>query len=113
MNPPSEPTQEQCSAGAQVESPEDGWVAYACWYPQMGGYVGKAVVVFEKESEDYDRCFECFVWHDGEFPFAEGNDWRGPVRCIHHCMPSQFIAFGEFVEAKQKALVDARKEGEK
>lgn len=34
-----------------------------------------------------------WVWHDGEFPF---DDSRKPA-FLHHCMPEQFIEFGEFV----------------
>ena len=89
----------------------NGSPAFACWYPQMGGYVGKAVVVMQTpppikvgspEDESSDYCFDAYVWHDGEFPFSETDD-RNPVR-IHHCMPSQFIDFGEFVLSKQEEL---------
>lgn len=101
MKQPAEPTSEQCSAGARVED-WNGSPTYACWYPQMGGYVGKCVVSFQPASEVYDYCFEAYVWHDGAFPFGADSDWRGPVRELHHCMPSQFVNFGNFVMAKQK-----------
>ena len=100
---PQEPTPEQCSSGARVED-WNGQPTYACWYPQMGGYVGKCVVAFSPGGDNtgtYDYCFEAWVWHDGEFPFSEG-EWRGPVKELHHCMPSQFVAFGNFVMTKQK-----------
>lgn len=89
---PDEPTDEQCSAGAAVPTP-DGWLAFATWYPQMGGYVGKAVVVFGATPAKDEACFEVWVWHDGEFPFAEG---RRPAQ-LHHCDPEQFVRFGELV----------------
>ena len=40
---PDEPTSEQCNDHARVPD-FNGNECYACWYPQMGGYVGKAVV---------------------------------------------------------------------
>jgi len=101
----TEPTAEQCSTNARLPD-VDGSPAYACWYPQMGGYVGKAVVVITPPANagDYDTCFEAYVWHDGEFPFDEG----GPVRHLHHCMPSQFVDFGELVLKLQGAPVQQR-----
>ncbi len=107
MKHPNMPTPEQCSTGARVED-FDGSPAYACWYPQMGGYVGRAVVVITPcgtgaGDEIVDHCFEAFVWHDGDFPFDQSDEMgRGPVRHLHHCMPSQFIQFGEFVLKKQE-----------
>ncbi len=77
----------------------------ACWYPQMGGYVGKALAVPTGAG-----CVDVYVWHDGEFPFAgddntpvtvvDANGWVGPRRgpvCLHHCDGAQFVAFGEFL----------------
>ncbi len=107
---PAIPTPEQCSVSARLEDFE-GCPAYACWYPQMGGYVGKAVVVittdangeFVKPDEEcYDRCFEVYVWHDGAFPFDEEyyGEKTSPKH-LHHCMPSQFVEFGEFVQRLQ------------
>jgi hypothetical protein len=83
---PKEPTGDQCNQNSLV-SETDHNVCYAIWYPQMGGYVGKAVAVMGKEP---DPCIDVFVWHDGEFPFGEGEP-----REIHHCDPTQFIRFGE------------------
>jgi hypothetical protein len=81
----------------------DGYPAYACWYPQMGGYVGRCVVVITPDGNGdegvTDRCFEAYVWHDGDFPF--NNDMGSPNH-IHHCMPSQFQGFAEFVLDKQE-----------
>ncbi len=98
---PKEPTPEQCSTGAKLDD-FDGCAAYACWYPQMGGYVGKCVVVIPPDDQgDYDRCFDAYVWHDGAFPFSKDDPDRSPVR-LHHCVPSQFVRFGEFVVRLQK-----------
>jgi hypothetical protein len=86
----TEPTAEDCTARRQVLVYVDGTevLGYACWYPQMGGYVGKCVVV-------PGGCFGAYVWHDGEFPFNDLHD--GPPAHLHHCDPTQFIEFGQFV----------------
>ncbi len=89
---PPEPTNEQCDAKARLPDFR-GYRAYACWYPQMGGYVSNAVVLVR--DGNVNDCFEAYVWHDGEFPFGEGDE-RPPAH-IHHCMADQFIRFGEWV----------------
>lgn len=53
---PPEPTPDQCSQRHRFEW--SGLECMAVWYPQMGGYVGKAVVVA-------NDCMETYVWHDG------------------------------------------------
>lgn len=96
---PREPTADECEQHAKVFEDEDR-VGHAIWYPQMGGYVGKAVVVFDKEKPG---CFEAYVWHDGDFPF-KGRDHYGNENfpeCIHHCSAEQFIDFGRTVLALQ------------
>ena len=80
------PTSEQCNANQKVFE-EGGKVGFAIWYPQMGGYTGKAVAIMDQGGND---CIDVLVWHDGEFPFGEGEP-----REIHHCDPQQFIEFGE------------------
>lgn len=106
MSHPKEPTAEQCSAGVRVEDFND-LPAYACWYPQMGGYVGKCVVVIAPDDADCaDRCFDAFVWHNGAFPFSDDYDQQASPVLIHHCMPSQFTNFAEFVLEKQGAPPD-------
>jgi hypothetical protein len=89
---PPEPTAEQCSHGADVSG------GRACWYPQMGGYVGKAVAALDKDED----CIMVWVWHDGQFPFRSLDDRDdGPPRSpvlLHHCDPVQFIRFGQFLE---------------
>lgn len=102
---PREPTADQCSAGERVAD-VGGMSAYACWYPQMGGYVGKCVVVITPDDSGsgapcVDRCFEAYVWHDGEFPFVGHGGERQPAH-IHHCVPSQFRSFADFVTKKQE-----------
>lgn len=106
---PKEPTADQCSANARVED-WNGEPAYACWYPQMGGYGSFAVVVpgpvrtANQGAEGAAGCFEAFVWHDGEFPFSgEDGGTRRPVH-LHHCDPVQFIEFGEWVAGLTEAV---------
>jgi hypothetical protein len=84
-----EPTAEECSAHTPVTLDET-LSGVACWYPQMGGYWGKAVAVAD------GGCVDVYVWHDGDFPF--GEDGRPPVE-LHHCDGGQFVAFGQFLEA--------------
>lgn len=67
----------------------------ALWYPQMGGYVGKAVAVMDGD------CVDVWVWHDGEFPFADDDEYRGKdgPKLLHHCVAEQFVEFGKKLEA--------------
>lgn len=84
-----EPTGEQCNTNATMP---DGTTA--AWYPQMGGYVGKAVA-----RHDGHGCADVWVWHDGEFPFS-GDDESRPLRSpveLHHCDGDQFVQFGQFL----------------
>ena len=90
MPHPPEPTSEACSAKTQAAW--GGRRCFACWYPQMGGYCGKCVVV----DGGNGGCFDVYVWHDGEFPF-EGDE-REPVH-LHHCVAEQFSNFGNAVSA--------------
>lgn len=98
---PLEPSPEECSSRAKIFENENR-VGFATWYPQMGGYRGKAVVIFEKgwtEDKNGTRrggCMDVLVWHDGEFPFRGESDPRPPVS-LHHCDPSQFVQFGEWM----------------
>ncbi len=100
----NEPTAEQCSAHETVYEDECNF-GVAILYPQMGGYVGKAVAVFGK-ADDGDtaddmenQCFDVYVWHDGEFPFHDGED---PV-VLHHCSAEQFVRFGESMRTVLRA----------
>ncbi len=100
--PPPCPTDEQIAANAPIRW-HDGFKAregFACWYPQMGGYVGRCVVVLEPTSgpPPDEPCFTAYVWHDGEFPFT-GESGRKPV-VLHHCGADQFVDFGELVASK-------------
>lgn len=86
-----EPTVEECTSNTLLLQDAEQ-VAYAIWYPSMGGYVGKAVAVIDKRA---GSCVDVYVWHNGEFPFNEDNG--NPVR-LHHCDPSQFVDFGNKIE---------------
>lgn len=97
---PTEPTSEQCSFRATLFENEHE-IAYATWYPQMGGYFGKCVVVAGKGSSS---CFDAYIWHDGDWPIHEDED---PTR-IHHCNPKQFIDFGKEVLAKTNRSKEAK-----
>jgi hypothetical protein len=79
---PREPTAEECTAHAEVDG------GRAIWYPQMGGYVGKAVAM------PIGVCLDLYIWHDGEFPFDDDDGYRGPT-IIHHCDAKQFVRFGQ------------------
>jgi hypothetical protein len=89
---PREPTGRECEDHVAIRL-ADGRTGYAIWYPQMGGYCGRAVIA------DSDGCFDVWIWHDGDFPFNGDDPYRltkGP-RELHHCDPVQFIQFGETV----------------
>lgn len=96
---PSEPTGEQCSAEERLPD-FNGRPAFACWHPQMGGYVSKAVVVLEGDDRS-GGCFGAYVWHDGQFPFSDDCDHGRSPAYIHHCMASQFVEFGHAVQRMQ------------
>lgn len=97
---PKEPTPDQCT-GNEVVYKTEYKVGYAIWYPQMGGYVGRAVAVMDRSWTEYSGggrsggCVDVYVWHDGQFPFSE--DGRDPY-LVHHCSPEQFVVFGETIE---------------
>lgn len=86
---PKEPTPEACSEHATFEW--NGARCMAIWYPQMGGYVSRCVVV------DEGGCFGAYIWHNGEFPFSEQHDPEIQPAYVHHCMAEQFIMFGQAV----------------
>ena len=108
---PRQPTPEECSANVEIFR-TDYDVGYACWYPQMGGYGGRAVAVFTigwTERPGGSRsggCVDVYVWHDGEFPFNE--DYGRVPALVHHCAPEQFITFGEWMEQTNNGLMDDR-----
>jgi len=110
-NPP-EPTGDQCSDCERLAD-FGGHPAFACWYPQMGGYAAKAVVVLGMDPiVAPGGCFDAYVWHDGEFPFAgdatDGfGDPREPIR-LHHYDQGQFVEFGQLLLKKQAELANDR-----
>jgi len=99
---PSKPSGAQCSARDRVTWRDDytgmDRTGFACWYPQMGGYVACCVVEVgvDQDGNGERDGFDAWIWHDGEFPFAED---REPI-CLHHCSAEQFIEFGTFVQGK-------------
>ncbi len=93
-NSPRQPTSDECENRSVIFETEDR-IGFAVWYPQMGGYVGKAVAVIDKDSPA--SCFDCYIWHDGEFPFDESGG-KSP-KIVHHCVHEQVITFGEDVAA--------------
>lgn len=95
-------TTDECDTMARVRvrvSPTEVVEGRACWYPQMGGYVGRAVIV---PGDGDSSCFAAYVWHNGEFPFTADSfgpdDTRWPAY-IHHCDTGQFRRFADDVEA--------------
>jgi hypothetical protein len=86
------PTAEECNTHAEVDG---GW---AFWWPQMGGYVARAIAKVVKCHVDV------WVWHDGEFPFTGechscGLD-RSPVH-IHMDDGFEWVALGTFLNRLQ------------
>lgn len=86
---PKEPTADECSQHAEWHDERLG-ACVAFWFPQLGGYVAKAVVAPDQ------GCLAVWVWHDGDFPFS--GDKQAP-RELHVCDPEQFIALGTFLTA--------------
>ena len=95
---PPEPTSDECSAERRFVWEDQP--AIAVWYPQIGGYVGKAVVVINDPTQQANSCFDVYLWHDGEFPFTGGTPKE-----LHHCMAEQFVRFGDTVQAYQTELL--------
>lgn len=95
LDPPREPTSQQCSDNAEVTIPgRPDTKARAAWFPQMGGYAARSVVTISD-------CFELWVWHDGAFPFSDTADPSMPNRRIgqpahlHLCGADQWIDYFE------------------
>jgi hypothetical protein len=88
---PTEPTSEQCSNRAEVPGPL-GRRAFACWFPQLGGYAGKAIVELEGAGH-----FDVYLWHDFEFP-------ADTPTVFHCCSARQFVEFGTWVEDMVKVV---------
>lgn len=97
--PPRQPTGDECTSHSHVAE----FDAYAVWYPQQGGYVGKCWIQFDDNDTmtvngepvgEPGGCFTAHVYHDGEFPMHDDN--AVPIS-THHCMWEQFVQFGEAV----------------
>lgn len=97
----SQPTGDQCNENAVLHEDENS-IVFACWYPQMGGYASKAIVEATKEACSSNDCFDVHIWHDGDWPFHDGQN---PDK-IHHCSANQFINFGKLVLEKQGGVYD-------
>jgi hypothetical protein len=96
------PTSDECSKNEKVFainaiSNIEEEIGFACWYPQMGGYCGKCIVL--TEPSENNCCFDVYIWHDGEFPFTE--EGRNPYE-LHHCSAEQFIDFGNLIKNYQE-----------
>jgi hypothetical protein len=93
LDPPREPTPEECTTGARI-----GDHGQAFWWPQMGGYAARAVAVAWPD----DCCLDVWVWHDGQFPFGgtcqSCGDARSPVR-VHMDDGDGWIRLGEFLNS--------------
>lgn len=95
MEPPNrEPSDREASNREVVVFEERSWLA--TFYPQMGGYGGKCWV---DVTEGVGACFDVYVYHDGEFPFAHAPT-KEPIR-LHHCAAQQFRRFADEVETAQ------------
>lgn len=92
-----QPTVDQCTAREKVYE-DDDTVAYAIWFPQMGGYCAMCVAIFDKQwyitrgGGAVGGCVDLLVWHNGDFPFSDED--QNP-RKLHLCDPHQFIDFGK------------------
>lgn len=86
------PSPAECNENSRVMDIR-GRPAYACWYPQMGGYAARAVIVpgTDIDLDGNTSGADVYVWHDGEFPFSMTG--RPPVE-LHHCSGEQFVKFG-------------------
>ena len=96
----AEPAAAQCSANAPVTA--GGRTGFACWYPSMGGYAAKAIVLHEDDDcteETHGDCgIDVAIWHNGDFPFSgEFTDVPSNPVVLHHCSAADFIHFGELV----------------
>jgi len=94
-----QPTNEEIEA-RKVFDADRGQLGYATWHPQWGGYVGKCLVYFDKESGSAEHeagCYDVVNWHDGEFP----TEPDGVTTGYHYCSAEQQVNFGLEVLEKQ------------
>lgn len=100
-----QPSADECNANARIDVGGER-LAFAAWYPQMGGYGALCVVVSGNNANPGDdpseACFDVHIWHDGDFPYSAETDIerlgyaRAPA-VLHHCRAKQFINFGQVV----------------
>ena len=97
----SEPTAEQCDQNS-VLLRDGNRMAYATWYPRIGGVAAKAIVQFLRTSlEADDECFDVLLWNDKHSPF--NVDDSGLI-VLHHCSAAEFVNFGNKVIAMAKSV---------
>ena len=75
----------------------DGLDYKAFWFPQLGGYCGKAWL--DVRDENNNDCFDVYLYHDGAFPF----DDKDPVN-LHFCDVDQIKDFYKFVQKEFKRV---------
>jgi hypothetical protein len=94
-----EPISDQCTKH-ETWTDEDGFVHLAFWWPQMGGYHGKAVARRQPllEGSEDCGCVNVWVWHDGEFPFS-GQDGNPAV--LHICDFNDWLTTMEMLDRFQ------------
>lgn len=102
---PPRPTAEECEKKEPVSWQNEigrTFRGFACWYPQMSGSVARCVVLVgvDFDVDGLPGGFDAFIWHDGEFPFAED---RHPIK-LHHCSATQFVEFGNTVQREIEKL---------
>jgi hypothetical protein len=88
-----EPSDNDCRTNVEIKV--NNLKGYACYYPQMGGYLGKAIVIPLQYDKSTEPCYNVLIWHDGEFPFTQLEN--EPVT-LHHCSADQFIQFGNLLK---------------
>lgn len=94
-----QPTNEEIEA-RKVFEVDRGQLAFPTWHPQWGGYVGKCLVYFDKQSgcaENTTGCYDVVNWHDGTFP----TEPDGATVGYHYCSAEQLVNFGLEVLEKQ------------
>ena len=89
-----EPTYEEVNKKA-IRILPDGSKEYCMWFPQLGGYHAKMVILVMPTEEEYANCIDAYVWHNGDFPFSEEPGYPVNPRELHICDAEQWIDFGK------------------
>lgn len=84
-----QPTSEQCTC-AHIGTTPDGRSTIAAWFPSIGGYAAPSLIVIG------ECCFDVYVWHNGDFPFAADSLGNEEIpRRLHISDGDDFIRFGK------------------